>query len=426
MGELMHTDNLQQTFVIAGRSAYYGAVLYAGDQFDHLWPSILLQAAAVVLALGLTLANAGRFDWFILAAIVAGLALASPMAFFVSFLMPDIFAGLVILAAGNLLSYGDQMTRTRLAIWVIVLCTAVLFHTSHLLLVLTILAFAAVSAMLTSVPLSRKGIACLAFGVAVGFASQEAFALGVTKMLGAAPVTPPFIMTRLIVDGPGAAYVKAQCPEAHFAACGLVGRLPTPMSFISSDERRHAGDNAMINLFNAVAPETRRALSEQQFSFALATIRYDPVGVIESALGNVIIQLRSFRLSEFDYQSPPSPQLFFTYHIPQQYLSIMEMTKAWTGQLPLGALWLVITSVTVLSGAYIVGFLLLTRRRKLGPDAFVGFVGVILIGIVLNAAVCGVLSGPFDRFQARVVWLVPLTAALAFYRRRAGREFQPK
>lgn len=36
----------------------------------------------------------------------------------------------------------------------------------------------------------------------------------------------------------------------------------------------------------------------------------------------------------------------------------------------------------------------------------------MLFGIVLNAAVMGALSGPFDRFQARVIWLLPFAASV--------------
>ena len=38
---------------------------------------------------------------------------------------------------------------------------------------------------------------------------------------------------------------------------------------------------------------------------------------------------------------------------------------------------------------------------------------LVLYGIVLNAAVCGILSGPFPRYQARVIWLVPMIAVLS-------------
>ena len=46
-------------------------------------------------------------------------------------------------------------------------------------------------------------------------------------------------------------------------------------------------------------------------------------------------------------------------------------------------------------------------------SGFWEFAGLVLVGVVLNAAVCGMLSGPEDRYQARVVWLVPLLALIA-------------
>jgi hypothetical protein len=46
-------------------------------------------------------------------------------------------------------------------------------------------------------------------------------------------------------------------------------------------------------------------------------------------------------------------------------------------------------------------------------SGFWKFAGLVLFGVVLNAAVCGMLSGAQDRYQARVVWLVPLLALIA-------------
>ena len=38
---------------------------------------------------------------------------------------------------------------------------------------------------------------------------------------------------------------------------------------------------------------------------------------------------------------------------------------------------------------------------------------VILFGmVVVNAAVCGILSGAFSRYQARIVWLAPAMAGV--------------
>jgi hypothetical protein len=46
---------------------------------------------------------------------------------------------------------------------------------------------------------------------------------------------------------------------------------------------------------------------------------------------------------------------------------------------------------------------------------------MVAIGIMVNAAICGALSSPLDRYEARVAWLVPfiaVTVILAVWQRR--------
>ena len=45
----------------------------------------------------------------------------------------------------------------------------------------------------------------------------------------------------------------------------------------------------------------------------------------------------------------------------------------------------------------------------------------LVLAVILNAAVCGILSGPFDRYQARLLWLVPAAALLYAAARRRTR-----
>ena len=43
---------------------------------------------------------------------------------------------------------------------------------------------------------------------------------------------------------------------------------------------------------------------------------------------------------------------------------------------------------------------------------------LMVTAVALNAAVCGILSGPFARYEARVLWLVPAAALLLHAARR--------
>ena len=67
----------------------------------------------------------------------------------------------------------------------------------------------------------------------------------------------------------------------------------------------------------------------------------------------------------------------------------------------------------------------LTRERnaRLSEDAKRARAALVLlvVAVALNAAVCGMLSGPFDRYQARLLWLVPCAALLLDVARRRPR-----
>ena len=48
------------------------------------------------------------------------------------------------------------------------------------------------------------------------------------------------------------------------------------------------------------------------------------------------------------------------------------------------------------------------RRRQW---SLIGLTGLVVATLLLNAAITGDLSGPDDRYQSRVLWLLPLLAA---------------
>jgi hypothetical protein len=50
-----------------------------------------------------------------------------------------------------------------------------------------------------------------------------------------------------------------------------------------------------------------------------------------------------------------------------------------------------------------------------------GFSFMVVSGVILNAIVCGALSGPWGRYQARVMWLLPMIAMLLFEHWRRSR-----
>jgi hypothetical protein len=407
-------SNLAEKSVIAGRSVYYGALLYLGDVFSRLWFNILLQAGAIVLAVSLTLFNAIGFGWLALTVILAGLALATPMAFYASFLMPDIFAGLTILGVGNLLVYGAAISIWQLVIWTGLLGAALSFHASHLLLALAVLAIFVVVAVVSRAGVPWRGATAVVVAAVLAVAGEAAFTLAVAKILGAAPVRPPVLMARMIADGPGARYLKAECPGAGFAMCRFADRPPVVAAGIAADIHCTAyrpEDEALGEIFAAADLDARRALAAQQYAFAVAVFAHDPLAEITAIVHDVATQLGCFGLAEFDYRDGHT---FFEDRVPQPYLAAMQRSRAWNGVIPVRLFTTLVLVVAIASTIYVAGALISPRHdRKLAR-----FVEVLLLGVVLNAVICGAISGPYDRYQARVIWLVPFAAMLLYQQRR--------
>ena len=82
--------------VMAGRSIYYGALLYLSHITSYLWLAVFAQAA-IFLYLSYTLTiQCLRLSYFSFVCITSIILIVTPLSFFVSFLMPDVFASFLI------------------------------------------------------------------------------------------------------------------------------------------------------------------------------------------------------------------------------------------------------------------------------------------------------------------------------------------
>lgn len=393
------------TFIMAGRSVSYGALLYLGELLGGLWASVAIQAAAALAALSLALRHLNLFSWPNLAGIAGTLGLASSLPFFASFLLPDIFAGLLVLAVANLLSVGDRLKRWELAFWFSITAAAVVFHPSHLGILVVLLAVAG-TARILSAKVSSVGLLALALTVGIGFASEVGFALVVHNVQGAQVTRPPVIMARIVADGPGAAYLREKCPQAGFVACEFVDRL------VSNSDAFLWDTSPATGIYAPASTEKRRQLADEQYRFALAVLAYDPLGQVAASLTDALDQLKMVGLSDFLLTAEETfPKL------PRVYAERMTKSRVWKDEFPIASFSGVTILVAMLSLIFI-GITLISGWKVVSAEQKL-FCAVILLAQISNAVVCGALSGPHERYQARLTWLIPLLALLCYYERRA-------
>jgi hypothetical protein len=277
------------------------------------------------------------------------------------------------------------------------------FHPTHVLIVVVLLA-AAIIARLLSTKISRAGIMALTLAAGIGFASEIVFALVVEKLLGVQIARPPVIMARMVADGPGASYLYKKCPQAGLVACEFVDRL-------TSDSDGFLWDTSPATGIYATSPiEKRRELGNEQYRFAAAVLAYDPVGQIAAWLNDGFQQLRMVGLSDFLWAAD---QAFL--RLPRDHAERMARSSVWRKDFPIKIFSALTIFAAILSFMFVC-VTLIRYWRDVSVEQKI-FCFVILLGEVSNALICGALSGPHERYQARLTWLIPVVGLLLCYER---------
>jgi hypothetical protein len=323
----------------------------------------------------------------------------------VAYVMPDIFAPVIILVTALVLVYwkklqpGDRLFLFGACVF------AAAVHPSHLLLTAMAIGLGVVAQFFMA--RGQRKWRELAFLVAI-FASASAlllaFNLATTRLTGAKPMMLPHITAHLVEMGPGMDYIDANCPQAGFAVCKYKQRLPVGwVDFMFSVEPDKG-------IFELADRETKRALSDEQVAFAFAVFRHAPLQVIGGAARDVVLQLQRFSLDNMEV-TPKARANFSSSFPPDVWAGIRGSRIAQgDGFLDLMSrfnLIAVLGSLAVLGAALAGG-----RQRWQANPGLTWFCVLLVTGVVVNAVVCGALASPDPRFQTRVIWLIPLAALL--------------
>ncbi len=420
-------DDQIDVAIMGARSPYYGFLLYLTDKIGgSTWLLAAVQAgvAAWTIYLAWRVVAPRAAAWTYLA-LMAGLAAGSTLPLFATFIMPDVFAGLAGLGLLLLLAYGDRLSPGGKVALTALLAVSYAVHTTHSLTALATLAPAAALLLFFRAPsksvLGGAGWVLAAFVLAAlaGKAYSSAFEMRTGHPLG----RPPFLMARLLADGPGRVYLRRVCtgPDTPYLLCRFKGAALTRSDDILWEDRRGLG------VFNALKGNDQLVMEQQEAGFLKAVILSDPGGVLLAAMRNWGRQL--VKISTHDPLRDPRAFLANEYWQTTRLVDLIPDPRACK---PLGPgcrpllrptpmkWW----HITVILASFGFGAWRMSRpdvvrafRDRTAPWSHeavrVGIAAAILIGVVVvNAAVCGVLSGAFSRYEARIVWLIPLAAGL--------------
>ncbi len=403
------TELSPQRPVLSGRSIYYGFLIYVPMRLLGAWGAVALQALLVAGAFLFAAAIATRsLERRRLAWILSGVAVAvvlTPLPYYTSMLMPDVFAGILIALFACAICLGRQMTRWEGVAALTAAAVIATFHTSHVLLAV---ALGMAGFLVVRGTGHRLRALLVGAGVAaVGVVSAIAFSIAVEHALGAPPMSPPFLSARLGHGGPAPGYLRIHCDGKaageRFALCAYRDRLPLHSDAFLWNEEPASG------VFQVVPPAMQRRISEEDKKFFLAVLAYDPLGTCSFVLKSMWRQLGDFELIGFNYAEFKAPEWRDKY--PERVAARIAETRAAEGTMPTAFTTLATVVVCGLAFAAVIGLGLAHWRRSVAvrPE-IVRFATILVLGILANALICGGLSVPTGRYQMRLIWLLPFAA----------------
>ncbi|MBV9511866.1 MAG: GtrA family protein, partial [Caulobacteraceae bacterium] len=345
--------------------------------------------------------------------------------FFAAFSMPDVFAGYVAMGEVLLLAFWDRLAWSERIVITLMVGLAITFHTTHLFNSALVLLMAALAFRLLKAP---KGVAATALGAVAlamvgAFLAVGAYKEGVKLKTGDELRRPPFLAMRVLADGPGREYLRASCDKgAHWALCPFRALpLDNSQDLLWSDDRKKG-------IFNVTTLPTRLKMEQEETRFVLNSVLYDPVGQVVASVENWGEQLSMYYVDD-PIKNPH-------YYLTNDYWSTTNLPLLinrahdcgrdhWGCGFRLtidGSIWL--HGVLLALGLIVIGWRLsrrdifsALRRGELAWNSDAARLAMalgLLVGVTLmNGFVCGALSGPFPRYQARITWIISAGAAVA-------------
>lgn len=333
-------------------------------------------------------------------------------------IMPDLFTGLVPLVMLVLVLEGDRMPLAERGVWTILLAAIISFHLTHL-------ALAAIlwGVLLVLWRLMGKGRK-LGTGLSMAMGSIVLAVVGISSLnlIGAGQFRPStasdsFLFTRLLDDRVSQPILDASCARKALLICAIRPMVNDPAIAQPGQHYLWALESPRLLLLEK--DEARVMREERQI--VRRTLIARPVEVLRLALSGWGRQLMTARSGDgmVRYEAYMQVHRQIGVHFAGS-VEARDRSLQQQGRL-LDLAILPDLPVALVASLVVLGCALLNRDWN-----FTALAVVVLGTIFVNAAVCGILSGVFDRYQSRVLWLLPFAAAMGvvLYLKRRSQKSQ--
>ena len=396
-------------YLVPSRAVLYGLFLNAG-QWWNFWPVVVVQAVLTTWVVALTLRVHGFRHPLILLGTIAALSAFTTLPWLTAILLTDVFCGLGVLGLYLLIARGAELNRAERIGLIILVAAAGATHSATLAVLIAMLFAGGLwhisNRNRIALTRLRDGLVALIFAVLLVFATNYAM----SGRLAWTPGGLSLAFGRMLQDGIVDRYLGDHCPDEKLKLCPYRTELPR------NADAWFWGNPAFIKLGRFAG------LGDEMGKIALESLREYPGMQAQAAAKAFARQLINVRSGE-----GVNNDIWHTYAIIKRHTpwAVPQMQAARQQAAPLGFPAINELHHPLALLALIMLPLLLTMRGE-SWNRIRELAGMMMIAVLANAAFCGILSNPHDRYGARIIWLVSFTVAIAALQFAVERKTAPR
>ena len=385
-------------YLVPSRSTVFGLYLHFGEGADF-WINLVLQALATLWIVQLTLRVLGAKQPLTPVAISLVLILTTALPWLASMLLTDIFAGLSVLSLYLLVLHGETLSGVERAALFLFTAFAAATHSATLGVLLGLCCLGLIARPWLRARIALGGLLQGFLTVAAGAAMLLAANFALSGQLAWTPGGMGVAFGRMMQNGIVARYLRDHCPQQQLKLCPYRDELPA-----TADE--FLWGQSMFNTLGRFS-----GLNDEMGFIVAHSLAEYPLLQAEAAIAATAEQLVSVATGEGTNGWIPHTYGIIERYMPSQ-LAPMRAARQQHWDVNFDAINWLHVPVALASMALVAvmfGHALLRRRR----DDLTLLVATVTFALLGNAFICGVISGPHDRYGARMAWIATFTVLIA-------------
>jgi hypothetical protein len=403
-------------YLVPSRSTVFGLYLHFGEN-SHFWINLGVQALATLWILQLTLRVFGMARPLRLIAVSVVLILTTALPWLASMLLTDIFAGLSVLSLFILVLQGDKTSTVEKCLLFAFTVFAAATHSATLAVLLGLCCAGWIARPLLGDRIAVSGLVQGTLTTAASAAMLLSANFALSGQFAWTPGGYGVAFGRMMQDGIVARYLKDHCPEQRLKLCPYRNELPA-----TADD--FLWGHSMFDTLGRF-----RGLDDEMSFIVRRSLVEHPLWQAEAALVATAQQLADVATGEGTNGWIPHTYGIIERYLPAQ-VAPMRAAHQQHWDINFAVINWIHVPVALVSMLLVVAiFATAIRRRRFDDLALLA--ATVALALLGNAFVCGVISGPHDRYGARMVWIATFVVLIAAIRHFAdddkprGHSFSP-